>query len=71
MNFQEISQTRRSINFFDPDKEVSQSKITQMVELASATPSSFNLQPWNLMVLQDMDKKQRLKTLAWDQPKVT
>lgn len=70
MNFQELSLTRRSINFFDPDKEVSQSLITRMVELASAAPSSFNLQPWNLMVLKDTDEKEKLKALAWDQPKV-
>jgi nitroreductase len=70
MNFQEISQTRRSINFFDPDKEVSQTLITRMVELASMAPSSFNLQPWNLMVLKEKDEKEKLKALAWDQPKV-
>ncbi|MCG8636018.1 MAG: nitroreductase family protein [Desulfobacterales bacterium] len=70
MNFQEISRTRRSINFFDPDKKVSQPLIRQMVELASASPSSFNLQPWNLMVLDDTDEKEKLKALAWDQPKV-
>ena len=70
MNFQEISRTRRSINFFDTDKEIPQSLITQMVELASATPSSFNLQPWQLMVLKDKKEKETLKALAWDQPKV-
>ena len=70
MNFQKLSQNRRSVNFFDPDRDVSQDLVRQMVEMAAASPSSFNLQPWNLIVLRDKDEKKRLKSLAWDQPKV-
>ncbi|MBU0945116.1 MAG: nitroreductase family protein [Proteobacteria bacterium] len=70
MNFRELSEKRRAINFFDPEKDVSDELLGQMIELAAKTPSSFNLQPWNLIVLRDQDKKERLKTLAWDQPKI-
>ncbi|WP_035237845.1 nitroreductase family protein [Desulfobacter vibrioformis] len=70
MNFEQITENRRSINFFDPEKEVPREKIKKMVELASHTPSSFNLQPWNLMVLQNREQKEQLKALAWDQPKI-
>ncbi len=70
MNFDQITKNRRSINFFDPEKEIPQEMIKKMVELARDTPSSFNLQPWNLIILQDRDQKEKLKALAWDQPKV-
>lgn len=70
MNFREIAETRRAINFFDPTKEVSDEVLGEVIELASKTPSSFNLQPWNLMVLRDREKKEKLKALAWDQAKV-
>jgi nitroreductase len=70
MDFQEITQKRRAINFFDTGRDVSQSQLIEMIELAANTPSSFNLQPWNLMVLRDRDEKETLKSLAWDQPKV-
>ena len=70
MNFEQITKNRRSINFFDPEKVVPQEVIKEMVELAADTPSSFNLQPWNLMVLQDREQKEKLKALAWDQPKI-
>ncbi|WP_299978759.1 nitroreductase family protein [Desulfobacula sp.] len=70
MNFQDIVQKRRSINFFDPKKNISEDNLIKMIELASNTPSSFNLQPWNLMVLKTLKEKERLKILAWDQPKV-
>ena len=61
---------RRSINFFDSGKEVSEDQLTKIVEAASNVPSSFNLQPWNLMVLRNLKEKEKLKTLARDQPKV-
>jgi nitroreductase len=70
MNFQEISQKRRSINFFDPQKDVSEKQLAQIIELAGNAPSSFNLQPWNIMVLRSIEEKEKLKALAWDQPKV-
>ncbi|NDY73182.1 nitroreductase family protein [Desulfobacter hydrogenophilus] len=70
MNFEQITKNRRSINFFDPEKVVPQEIIKEMVELAADTPSSFNLQPWSLMVLQDREQKEKLKALAWDQPKI-
>jgi nitroreductase len=70
MNFEQITKNRRSINFFDPDKEVTPEVIKKMVELASNSPSSFNLQPWNLVVLRDRAQKEKLKALAWDQPKI-
>ena len=71
MDFDQITQKRRSINFFDPDKAVPQDLLERMVKLAANTPSSFNLQPWNLMVLKEQEEKEKLKALAWDQPKVT
>lgn len=70
MNFLELCKERRSINFFDTEKEVSEDQLTKIVETAANAPSSFNLQPWNLMVLKNSKEKEKLKALAWDQPKV-
>ncbi len=70
MNFKEISDKRRAINFFDPGKDVPEELLHQVIETASKAPSSFNLQPWNLIVLRDTARKEKLKALAWEQPKV-
>ena len=70
MNFREISTKRRAINFFDQDKDVPEKLLDELIECAARTPSSFNLQPWNLIVLRDLKEKTKLKSLAWDQPKV-
>ena len=71
MQFNEVIQNRRSVNFFDPDKPVKPELVKQLIELAAMSPSGFNLQPWSLMVLTDMADKQKLQELAWNQPKVT
>jgi nitroreductase len=70
MNYKEITEKRRAINFFDPERDVSEELLGEVIDLAAKVPSSFNLQPWNLMVLRDTATKEKLKALAWDQPKV-
>jgi len=70
MNYKEITEKRRAINFFDPDQNVTDDLLGEMIDLATRAPSSFNLQPWNLMVLRDGAAKEKLRALAWDQPKV-
>jgi nitroreductase len=70
MEFQELMRMRRSVNFFDPDKPVEQAVLEKIVEEASLTPSGFNLQPWNLLVVRSPEVKKRLRTIAWDQPKI-
>lgn len=71
MDFKDIVDERRAVNFFDPEKPVSDELIKEMVNMASKVPSSFNLQPWSLMIINDPEEKKRLRKLAWDQPKVT
>lgn len=62
---------RRSINFFDPAREISSDKINELLELANLSPSSMNLQPWEVMVVRDPKRKEALKKCAFNQPKVT
>lgn len=71
MDFKDIVAKRRAVNYFDPEKDVTEEELRRMVELAARSPSSFNLQPWNLMVLRDMEAKKRLRKVAWDQFKIT
>ncbi|WP_027358626.1 nitroreductase family protein [Desulforegula conservatrix] len=71
MEFSELVKQRRSVNFFDPDKDVSPELLKQAVELAANSPSSFNLQPWSIIEIRDASKKEKLRKLAWDQPKIT
>jgi len=70
MNFNDLMTSRRSVNFFDPEKDLPGELLKKVIETAANTPSGFNLQPWSLMALRKPDDKERLKKLAWNQPKV-
>ena len=71
MDFKDIINKRRAVNFFDPQKSVSDELLRELVEMAAKAPSSFNLQPWSVMIIKDPEEKMRLRKLAWDQPKVS
>ena len=71
MDFKNVVENRRAVNFFDLDKKVSNKMLQEMIETASMAPSSFNLQPWSLIVLKNSEEKIKLRKIAWDQPKVT
>ncbi|MEK7331841.1 MAG: nitroreductase family protein [Nitrospirota bacterium] len=61
---------RRSINFFETGKELSDDKIRELLEIANLAPSSFNLQPWRVVVVRSAERKKVLKQCAFNQPKV-
>ena len=63
-------QERRSINFFEPDKEISDERLKELIDIANLAPSSFNLQPWKVIAVRDPAKKKSLRKYAFDQPKV-
>lgn len=71
MDFEDVITKRRAVNFFDRQKPVPDHLIMEIVEMAAQAPSSFNLQPWSLIILKTPEEKMRLRNLAWDQPKVS
>jgi len=71
MDFIDVINNRRAVNFFDPDKDVPPELLKSMIETGAKAPSSFNLQPWSLIVLRDYEEKLKLQKLAWNQPKVS
>lgn len=70
MDIFEAIKTRRSINFFDSEKDIPVSKIKEIIALANLAPSSSNLQPWEVIIVTDPIRKKVLRKCAFDQPKV-
>ena len=71
MEFNEILERRRAINFFDPARDVPEDLLRTVLAEAGQAPSSFNLQPWKVKIVRDPARKAALRALAFDQPKVT
>jgi putative NAD(P)H nitroreductase len=61
---------RRSINFFETGKAISDDKLRELIEIANLSPSSFNLQPWKVIAVRDPKGKKILRQCAFNQPKV-
>lgn len=70
MNVIQAIKERRSINFFETGKEIPDDKLKELFETANLSPSSFNLQPWKVIVVKEYEKKKILKQCAFNQPKV-
>ncbi len=65
-----VIKERRSITFFDPTKEVPDEIIKEILSIASLTPSGYNLQPWEVVVVKSKEKKRKLKEICYGQQKV-
>ena len=65
-----VIKERRSITFFDPTREVPEEVIKEILNIAALTPSGYNLQPWEVIVVKSKDKKKRLREICYNQAKV-
>lgn len=61
---------RRSINFFDPSKTIPDDTLRALLETANLAPSSMNLQPWRVVIVNTPERKTVLRQCAFNQPKV-
>ncbi|MFW5787261.1 MAG: nitroreductase family protein [Halanaerobiales bacterium] len=66
----DIFEKRRSVNFFDDQKEIPDDLLKKIINLAVLAPSSFNTQPWRLIAVKSEEKKQELYDKACNQQKV-
>jgi nitroreductase len=66
----DVIERRPSTNLFDRAQTLSDSQISQLVELATRAPTSFNLQNWRFIAVRTPEAKARLHKIAWSQPKV-
>ncbi len=61
---------RRSITFFDKTKEIEDDLLIKIIELASLAPSSYNLQPWEVIIVKSKENKKKLKEICFNQEKI-
>jgi nitroreductase / dihydropteridine reductase len=71
MNFIEQLNWRYATKRMISDKIVPQEKIDEIVEAIRLSASSFGLQPYNLLVIQDKELLEKIKPIAYNQPQIT
>lgn len=70
MELKKVFAERRSVNFFDASKKIDLELLERIYDVAKLCPSSFNLQPWKMILVTDQENKKKLKEAAFNQPKV-
>jgi nitroreductase len=60
---------RRSIKTFKPDP-ISPELLKQLVDLTVAAPSSFNIQDWRIILVQDEAQRAALAAASWNQKQI-
>lgn len=71
MNVSELLVARRAVKWYDPNFQIPETVVKEMLAKAMLAPSSFNIQHWRIVWVQDKAIRQRIREKAWDQAQVT
>lgn len=71
MNIIEHLKWRYATKRFDKSKKVSESQMNILLEAANLAPSSYGLQPFNILVVENETLREKLKTFSYGQDQVT
>ena len=56
---------RHATKVFDPERKISESDFNTIVETARLSPSSFGMEPWQLLVIQTPEKRELFREFTW------
>lgn len=60
-DFKSIVLDRRSIREYDPSVKISKEEMREMINIATRAPSSVNLQPWRIVIVESDEGKEKLR----------
>jgi len=63
--------TRYATKVFDPTKKVPEAEMEKLLEAIRLSASSYGLQPYKVLVVEDPKIRAELRKVAWDQPQIT
>ena len=67
----EAIQKRRSIRHYDPTFKISDEEVNELIELAMLSPTSYNIQHWKFVVIDDPKLRIEIKEAAYGQAQIT
>lgn len=62
---------RAAIKNFDPSKKLTQQQLDELLTATQLAPSSYGLQPYRILVVEDADTRLKLRGAAYDQAQFT
>ena len=71
LNTKEAIETRRAVKHFDPEHEMTEDEIGELLSLAMRSPSAFNIQHSRFLLVRDPELRKEIRAASWDQAQVT
>lgn len=71
MNMLEAMNFRHACKVFDTGRAVSQHDRDAIIEFGRLSPSSFGIEPWHFLVIENPALREQLKPACWDQVQIT
>jgi nitroreductase len=68
--FADAMQFRHACKRFNDDK-IPEAQFAQILEFGRMSPSSFGMEPWRFLVIEDAALRETLRPLCWNQPQIT
>ncbi|WP_026753765.1 NAD(P)H-dependent oxidoreductase [Sediminibacter sp. Hel_I_10] len=70
-NYLENLNWRYATKKFDTSKKIAPSDFEKLKEAMRLSASSYGLQPYKILIIEDKDVRTKLKAASWDQPQIT
>lgn len=67
MDFKKVIKTRRSVHHFVKGKKVTRAQLKKIFEAVRLTPSGYNAQPWEFVVVQSKPVLKKITEAAFGQ----
>jgi len=60
-----VFEFRHACKEFDSDREISDADFQFILETARLSPSSFGIEPWEFLIIQNRELREKLRTYTW------
>lgn len=69
--FLEAMNFRHACKIFDENKKIKKEDLDFILEVGRLSPSSFGMEHWKFLVIQNQELKEKLRPFCWNQPQIT
>ena len=71
MSFLSQLNWRHATKLFDNTQKISDENLAQLKDAIQMTPSSFGLEPFHVKIITDLDLKNKIQEISWNQPQIS
>lgn len=71
MDIKQAIVERRAVKHYDPNHTMTEQEIRELMEYAILSPTSFNIQHWRFIQVEDKEKRKKIEEASWNQKQIT